>query len=91
MLLHLNAYKNTRMIEAYVRTTLKITVSKNVYIHFHVFCKKANRRGKRSLLVIQTGMKAATKKLENPRDAAVRLPINQRPRERRKAGRNSQR
>lgn len=60
-----------------------------IYIHFRVLCKKGNRRGKHSLLVIQTRMKAATKKLGNPRDPAGRLPINQQTGKRRLAGRKS--
>lgn len=66
-------------------------ISKNVYIHFPLLCKKVNRRGKRSLPVIPTRMKVATKKLGNPRAIGTWLPINQRTRERRKMRKNSQR
>lgn len=76
---------------SYTRDIAREAISKSVYTHFHVLCKKGNRRGKRSLPVIQTRMKAATKKLENPRGVTAPLPINQRTRGRRKVRRNSRR
>jgi len=53
---------------------------------FHALCAKVNRRGKRRLPVILTGTKVqlpttkTTKKLENPRSAAMRLRASRRKR-----------